>query len=1062
MPVKAFLADVEQKLKAGNATEHTYRSALETLFNAVIPNSRATNEPQQAAYGAPDFVIQQGNTPIGHVEAKNVGVDLGKIIADSERDSPRTPNGKQLKRYRAALPNLLYTDGLVWHWFVEGEQRKDGSITIAAWNANTKKLQRKPEAETALTTLLNQFAAHQGAMIGTPHDLAQRLAQVARWLDEVIGNILNEEGAQGSLHQQLEAFRQTLLPNITIAEFADMYAQTIVYGLFAARVSGSTRSSFTRYDAAHSIPKTNPFLRKMFQQIAAFDLDKRIAWLVDDCAHLLERTDMSEVLRNFGKATRQEDPVVHFYETFLAAYDPKTREMRGVYYTPEPVVSYIVRSVDHLLRNRFGKSMGLADGNTMILDPATGTATFLHAVVQHIHATLHDMGMADAWNQYVPDELLPRLFGFELLMAPYTIAHLKLSMLLQQLGYTFGSDERLGIYLTNALADAPTGQQAMPFAQFIAEEGQAADAVKHEKPVMVVLGNPPYSYESANTGEWIGNLVRDYYSVDGRPLGERNPKGLQDDYVKFIRFGQWRINQTGEGILAFISNNGYLDNPTFRGMRESLLHEFDTMYILNLHGNSRKKEHAPGGSPDDNVFDIQQGVAIALFIKQGPSNADTEVYYADVWGRRDGKYATLMAQDVNTTDWQILQPESPWYLFIPYDTGILPEYEAGWKIPDVFVVNSLGVATARDAFTIHWSQREVAQTIKTFAALSTTESRTRYNLGNDTRDWKVAYAQEDVRKNQANPAAITPIAYRPFDTRATFYSGQSRGFLCRPRPEVMNHLVHHDNIALCCMRRSRDNTISNFYVSATLTDKSLLSALDNATIAPLYLYPNGNDHPTLFDYENGRRPNLSARFIGDVEQRVGLAFVPDGTGDLATTVGPEDLFHYLYAVLHSPTYRSRYVEFLKRDFPHVPITSDNALFKQLVAYGATLVDLHLLRLPGSSGVGGAGGAALLDKPSAQGVKQVGTTKNPIESVQYNEPDQRVVIGNGMSFEGIEPETWAMQIGGYQPLHKWLKDRKGRTLSFDDAIHYMRMVIALRETRRVMTEIDRAIPAWPIV
>jgi len=468
MPVKTFLAEVERHLKDGNATEHTYRPALQKLFDTVLAPATATNEPKHAAYGAPDFIIQQSNTPLGHVEAKDVGVDLEKIIADSEKDKPLTDNGRQLRRYRAALPNLVYTDGLVWYWFVGGAARLEQPVQIASWDKARKKLNVSTTATSELPKLLTQFANQKSTTVNTPIDLARRLAQVARWLHDVIVEVFKNQDEQGDLHQQLEAFRKTLLPTLTPNEFADMYAQTIVYGLFAARVAGPTKPTFTRMDAAGAIPKTNPFLRRLFQEIAGYDLDERVAWLVNNCAYLLERTDMEVVLRDFGKATRQEDPVVHFYETFLAAYDPKLREVRGVYYTPEPVVSYIVRSVDALLRTRFNKPMGLADDKTIILDPATGTATFLHAIVQHIYTTLVEQGLAGTWNSYVAQKLLPRLFGFELLMAPYTVAHLKVGLLLQELGYTFASNERLGIYLTNTLADAPTGQQTLAFAEYIA------------------------------------------------------------------------------------------------------------------------------------------------------------------------------------------------------------------------------------------------------------------------------------------------------------------------------------------------------------------------------------------------------------------------------------------------------------------------------------------------------------------------------------------------------------------------------------------------------------------
>ncbi len=880
------------------------------------------------------------------------------------------------------------------------------------------------------------------------------------------------------LHTHLNGFRQTLLPNLAPTEFADMYAQTLVYGLFAARVALSESPIFTRYDAAHAIPKTNPFLRKMFQQIAGFDLDERIAWLVDDCVRLLERTDMAEVLRDFGKVTKQEDPVVHFYETFLAAYDPKTREMRGVYYTPEPVVSYIVRSVDHLLQTCFGKPMGLAEDDTLILDPATGTATFLHTVVQHIYATLQREGLADTWNQYVPEKLLPRLFGFELLMAPYTIAHLKLSMLLQQLGYTFDSQERLGVYLTNALIDLPERQTTLPFTTFIVQEGQDAREVKQTMPVMVVLGNPPYSGHSANAS-WetvraagrskrvlngIGALLQDYYTVDGQPLGERNPKWLQDDYVKFIRFGQWRISQTGEGILAFISNNSYLDNPTFRGMRQSLLQTFDTIYLLNLHGNSKKKEHAPDGSLDENVFDIQQGVAIGLFIKHSSSENLATVYYADLWGDREGKYAALMQQDVATTLWQQVKPASPWYLFLPQNTAMLGEYEQGWAVPHILPLHSVGIVTARDRLTVQWSRQEMVQTVEEFGGCREEEAREKYALGADARDWKVALAQQDIQHHSDTQAHITPILYRPFDQRYTYYTGKDRGFLCRPRSQVMRHILKDANIGFITIRRSRNQAAWNYWFVAAvpIAGATAVTALDINYFFPLYLYPTAQEVESGLYAADERRPNLSDGFMQDLETRMKLAFIPDGSGDLMSTVGPEDVFHYLYAVLHSPTYRSRYAELLKIDFPRIPITSDTSLFKTLVGYGAALVDLHLLRTPSKERrVGGAGGASILAKPGEQGVTQHQATNGAIGKITYDETQQRVMLDTNSYFAGVEPSVWTMQIGGYQPLQKWLKDRKGRTLSFDEVVHYMRMVVALRETQHLMLAIDAAIPGLPL-
>ncbi len=918
----------------------------------------------------------------------------------------------------------------------------------------------------------------------TPHALAQRLAHIARQLKQAINTALDSEQPNDPWYQQLKAFRQTLLPKLTPAEFADMYAQTIIYNLFATRVIPlyTPVPPLTRVDFSVSLPegtRATPFaLSRIGFSVSLPEgtratpihpsgramsdsppctgglggeqdtNDTHITSLIDECTALLEHTNIDEVLRTFGQATMQHEPVLHFYETFLAAYDPKTRNMRGVYYTPEPVVSYIVRSVDHLLQTCFGKARGLADENTIILDPATGTATFLHAVVQHIHATIATLCLADTWNTYVPKTLLPRLVGFELLMAPYTIANLKLSMLLQNLGYTFDSNEHLSIYLTNALADNTVVE--LPRRQ--------AHQEHEENNLMVVLGNPPYSYKSANTSEWISTLVRDYYQAEGLPLGERNPKGLQDDYVKFIRLGQWHINHTGAGILAFINNNGYLDNPTFRGMRQSLLREFDTIYILNLHGNSRKQERAPDGSPDENVFDIQQGVAIGIFIKHHTTQNEgyATVHYADLWGKRDSKYAILATQDIQHTHWQTITPTTPWYLFVPQNIKVRDEYEQGWKITDIMPIHSVGIVTARDHLAVQWNAHDMFTVINDFAHLPQEQARTKYALGADVRDWKVAQAQHDIQQCGIDHTHISPILYRPFDQRYTYYTGKDCGFLCRPRHAVMQHMLAGSNIGLVTIRRSRHQSSWKYsFVSTMLiTGATTITSLDTNYLYPLYLSASDVDNPIVLEkYQHNRRPNFAPAFIADVEQRLGLAFIPNGTGNLSTTIGPEDIFHYIYAILHSPSYRSRYNELLKIDFPRISITNNKHILTALIAHGAALVDLHLLRLPGSSGVGGTGGAAILNNPSEQGITQQSVTAAPIAHIRYDEQHAQVCIAKHAFFTGIEPETWTMHIGGYQPLHKWLKDRKGRTLSFDDALHYMRMVIALRETRRIMAEID---------
>ena len=605
-PFQTYLQALQKKLALGDATEHTHRSALETLVESLAAGITASNEPRHIECGAPDFVVRKDSAIAGYIEAK----DIGRSLDEAEKS-------EQLTRYRGSLSNLVLTHYLEFRWYVDGERRLSARLGTPDKEGIIK---RDKAGTVAVAELLGGFLSHKAEGVGTPKDLAVRMARQAHMVRNLIVNAFEKEPEGGSLHSQLVAFRDNLIPDLSVEQFADMYAQTIAYGLFAARCTSQTGVSFTRFDAAQSLPKTNPFLRKLFQYIAGYDLDDRIAWLVDDLAQVLAQADMQAVLEDFGKHSGKEDPVVHFYETFLKEYDAKIREMRGVYYTPEPVVSYIVRSIDRLLKERFGKPQGLADEKTLILDPAVGTATFLYTVVNEIHQATVGKGQQGSWNAYVAEKLLPRIFGFELLMAPYAVAHLKLGLLLQETGYQFQSNQRLGIYLTNTLEEAIKHAETL-FARWITEEANAAAGVKKDEPIMVVLGNPPYSGHSANKGEWARQLVERYKTVDGKPLGEKNPKWLQDDYVKFLAFSQWRIERTGQGILGFITNHGYLDNPTFRGMRQSLMKTFDEIYILNLHGNAKKRETAPDGGKDENVFDIQQGVAICLMVKY-PREAD--------------------------------------------------------------------------------------------------------------------------------------------------------------------------------------------------------------------------------------------------------------------------------------------------------------------------------------------------------------------------------------------------------------------------------------------------------
>ena len=625
-----YIRELRENIARGDATEHTHRPALKALLEAAQTGVVATNEPSRIACGAPDYSVSLDGMTVGYIEAKDVDASLDSIERDSARANPATPNGEQFRRYRNDLPNLLLTNYVDFRWYVNGEFRSAASL--ARYDGGGLTLDSVAMADTG--ELLSAFFAQTPEPVASPEQLAGRMAQPTRMIRAIVKGAFDGGRESDDVRGLYDATKQTLVANLSVADFSDMFAQTLAYGLFAARVN-SDAASFHWSSAARAIPAANPFLRQIFDMTAGLNAEREpFIGFVEDLSQLLANSDMEAVLADFGKRGARQDPIMHFYETFLAEYDPELRERRGVYYTPEPVISYIARSVDHLLRERFDCPDGLADygmieyetlGDTdgtqgpvkrrahrvLILDPACGTGSFLYAVIDHIRETYRAGGNAGMWNGYVKEHLLPRIFGFELMMAPYAMTHLKLGMQLAaqdmpeedraSWAYDFDGDERLGVYLTNSLERAE--QQAVGLfgpMRVITEEANAAAEIKRDMPILVALGNPPYSGHSSNASRrdgkltWIGELIEDYKTVDGAPLGERNPKWLQDDYVKFIRFGQWRIQRSGSGILAFITNHSYLDNPTFRGMRQQLMDTFTDIYLLDLHGNSLKRETAPG------------------------------------------------------------------------------------------------------------------------------------------------------------------------------------------------------------------------------------------------------------------------------------------------------------------------------------------------------------------------------------------------------------------------------------------------------------------------------------
>ena len=978
-----------------------------------------TQEPRGLnQIGRPDFIATEGLLPIGYIEAEGYGRDLNTLTGHAR---------EQNRRFIENLDNFILTNFLDFQLWRDGQQRITANI------------QDSPEN---VERLLEQFLNAGHIPITSPEVLARHLARRTRELQTQIATTLTDENSQ--IYGMFTAFKELLIATLTPDDFADMYAQTLAYGMFAARCTLPHATNFSRHTAAEALPRSNPFLAQLFYHVASPRLETNVTYILDDIATLLGNVP-TELLRTaFTARNRLEDPVIHFYETFLAEYDPQRRVDRGVYYTPPQVISYIVRSVDSLLKTELGKPDGLADDDTLILDPATGTGGFLLAVLEHIRASVTDTYGTGEWTQYINAQLVRRLFGFELLVAPYTIAHLKLSLFLQSQGWH--ADERLRIYLTNTLEQPQEMQESLPFAEFITDEANAALSVKRDEPLLVILGNPPYPQDSANPSRegrkltFIGELIEDYRQVDGEPLGDKNSKVLQSDYVKFIRWAQWRIDKNGEGVIGYIVNNSFLDGPTFRGMRQSLLDSFNAIYLLNLHGSSRVTEVVPETEKDENIFDISQGVSILLCVKECGNPTEIKVYYADIWGSREEKYNILSETDVQSTEWCELQPTSPYYLLVPQTTEWIAEYEAGWEVVNIFQTDSVGIVTGRDKFTLHWTEEKLRETVIDFISLSVDEARGKYQLPKDSQDWKIHLAQADLRNHPNVEQHVQSIHYRPFDTRWTYYTGQSSGFHGRPRPEIMRHM-RKENLALCVHRGIKSPIWQHALVTNQISEKSYISNRGEPTahVFPLYLYPN----PEELGVSTERSINFKPAFLTALSEA--LALPQTEPFNLPEGVSPEEILAYIYAVLYSPTYRERYYEFLKYDFPRIPMPQDIDQFRTLATLGQRLIDSHLLK----------DGSQLQVAPTSRGTPALhrfeGEGDGVIAKVRYQ--DNKIWINPTQHFTDVPEKVWEYEIGAYQVCEKWLKDRKGEALRHEDVRQYRAILVAIAETLAVMDAID---------
>lgn len=1028
--LKQYLKNLTNTFQRGDAREESYYTNLDELIRKTaaflkVNNIDVTILPKKTEAGNPDFRIWDGKNHItGYIEAKDPSVSNLDYIEGTE----------QLKRYCSTFPNVILTNFYEFRLYRDGQriaQVMIGRPMIA------RRLSTTPPVENSdrFKDLFETFFSFSLPKVKSARSLAIELAKRTRFLrDEVIAVEIEEDGTKGQ--KQIigfyEAFKKYLIGTLTEKQFADLYAQTITYGLFAARTRAN--GEFNRRLAFDYIPNTIGILRDVFRFISLEDPPKSLQIIVEDIAELLHVTDVKKILHEYYSTGKAKDPIIHFYETFLSTYDPEIRERRGVYYTPEAVVGYIVRSVHSILKTHFGFSDGLANQEVKLLDPAGGTLTFpaeaIHLAAKEYVKKYGEGGL----HSWIKKHILQDFYAFELMMAPYAIGHLKIGFILDELGYKLTDDERFKLYLTNTLEMEEIKQISIPGISSLSEESHLAGKVKKEQSILVILGNPPYSGISSNVNEWTEKLLKEdidgcqsYYKVDDEPLGEKK-LWLQDDYVKFLRFTQWKIQKSGFGIVGMVTNHSYLDNPTFRGMRQSLMKTFDEIYILDLHGNSLKRETTPAGGKDENVFDIRQGVAIVLFVKN-KERKESLIYHADLYGLRQEKYDWLDKNVFNVENYEKIKPLSPWHFFVPRNTSHIQKYLKWKKINEIFPINVTGIVTARDNLAIDFEKNSLKNKIIMFRNKNLPDELIQNGLKiGENYQWKISEQRKLFQKVDNWENYFSKILYRPFDIRHIYYQDN---VVFRTRKEVMRHMLE-ENIGLTIGRAGQVVGLEYLWNLVFISDNIIdfnLYYRGGELLFPLYLYPDKKNKDLFNHTQIGKVPNITPLIFKKLSECY------------KRKPAPEEILYYIYGVFYSNIYRETYAEFLKIDFPRVPFTSDYDLFIEMGKLGKELTALHLLK------------SSKLDLPIA---KYQGSGDNDrVEKVTYKEDEQRIYINEEKYFEGITPKVWNYHIGGYRVLHKYLKDRKDRMM--DDAPRYCRIVTALYKTIEIQKQIDKIYP-----
>jgi predicted helicase len=968
--------------------------------------------PKKTEAGNPDFRVWDGdNKVVGYIEAKVPNTDLNRIEVS-----------EQLKRYLETFPNVILTDFYEFRLYRNGELIEKVSISrpfIA------KKLKTVPQIEhqAEFEKLLEKFFDFSLPKIFTAESLALELAKRTRFLrDEIISVELQNDDKKNYIRGFYNAFTKFLINGLKETEFADLYSQTIAYGMFAAKTRAKQDEPFNRRNAVDNIPPTIGILRDVFEFISLGKLPVQMEVIIDDIAEVLSVSDATKLLNDFYKQGKGSDPIIHFYETFLNKYDPSTREKRGVYYTPEPVVKYIVNSVDEILIQDFKKT-GFADTSIKVLDPAGGTLTFLaEATKKAIQTFTEYFGDGDK-NGFIKRHILKNFFGFELMMSPYAIAHLKMSYLLQEEGYTFEDDDRFQLYLTNTLDAKIVDMPELPGLSSLAEEAEQANKIRKDTPILAIIGNPPYSIASYNKSEFETELMKLYKKdiKDEKLIGI-----LSDDYIKFIRYCHWKIEKSGSGVIGLITKNTYLNIAAAKGLRKQLLLTFDKIYILNLHGKLYEK--APDGSKDQNVFDIRVGTAILFLVKTENTKKPTyaKLYYKDLYGDRDFKYDFLTKNNVfkSFTEKERLEINDDHFFFEKKNFQNPKLYNKFWSLKEIFGYNSSGMTSERDFIAIQPTKEKIENIVRLFNNLSEEKLKETFNTS-DSRDWKIVNAKKDIQQNFSKDL-YQKIQYKPFEYYWTFYTGQSRGFIGTPSKKMMMNFVNKQNIGIVITKRFFGENFNHCFITQNLTNRSFLGG--QSYIFPLWLYKQNGD--AFNGNGNGKHQvsNLNPKIEEILEKTYNKKNIT------------EDVFYYIYAVLYSTTYRTSFPELLQIDYPKIPFAKNLQNFEKLADLGKELADLHLLK------------SASLNKPQ---VKFQGQGDGKVNKPKYNEQQQTITINETQYFENISKELWDFEIGKNRVIQQWIKRKE--KIEFEDAVEFGRIATAIYETFKIQTEIDNIYP-----